>query len=69
VEITDPANDRFGNSISVSEALPIFLLGLVQGHQEIKSEVAFIGDVLGSGKVPVDAGIAVVFPFRRFMTS
>ncbi len=57
--------DRFGNSISVGTALPIFLLGLVQGHQEIKSEVAFIGDVLGSGKVPVNAGIAVVVPAQE----
>lgn len=57
--------DRFGNSISMNTSLPIFLLGLVQGHQEIKSDVAFIGDVFGTGKVPVNAGIAVVVPAQE----
>ncbi|MCA1703536.1 MAG: hypothetical protein LC808_09870, partial [Actinobacteria bacterium] len=38
------------------------LLGLVQGHYGIEQEVAFTGDILGSGKVPVNAGIAAVIP-------
>lgn len=56
--------DRFGNSISVSVALPIFLLGLVQGHYDIKSDVKFIGDV-GAGEVAVNAGIAAVVPAQE----
>jgi hypothetical protein len=53
--------DRFGNSISVGVTLPIFLLGLVQGHYDIKSDVQFIGDV-GEAQVSMNAGIAAVVP-------
>ena len=53
--------DRFGNSISMGVTLPIFLLGLVQGHYDIKSDVKFIGDV-GTGEVAMNAGIAAVVP-------
>lgn len=41
--------------------LPIFLLGLVQGHYDIKSDVKFIGDVV-TGEVAMNAGIAAVVP-------
>lgn len=53
--------DRFGNSFSVGLTLPIFLLGLVQGHYDIKSDVRFFGDV-GTGEVSMNAGIAAVVP-------
>lgn len=43
------------------------LLGLTHGHYEIKKDVAFIGDILGSGKVPVNAGIAVVIPAQKII--
>jgi hypothetical protein len=51
--------DRFLNSITVSESLPIFLLGLVQGHYDVEHEMKFQGDV---GKVALNAGIATVVP-------
>jgi hypothetical protein len=51
--------DRFGNSVVVSPTLPIFLLGLVQGHYNTGSEVKLLGDV---GEVKVNAGIATVVP-------
>jgi hypothetical protein len=54
--------DRFGNSISVSAEVPIFFLGLVQGHYDIESEVKLLGDV---GQVKVNAGIAVVVPAQE----
>jgi hypothetical protein len=56
--------DRFGNSISVGMTLPIFLLGLVQGHYDIKSDVKFIGDV-EEGQVAINAGIAAVVPAQE----
>jgi hypothetical protein len=56
--------DRFGNSISVGMTLPIFLLGLVQGHYDIESDVKFIGDV-GEGRVSMNAGIAAVVPAQE----
>jgi hypothetical protein len=46
---------------------PPALLGLVHGHYEIKQEVALIGDILGSGNVPVNAGIAVVIPAQKII--
>lgn len=46
---------------------PPALLGLVHGHYEIKQDVAFIGDILGSGKVPLNAGIAVVIPAQKII--
>jgi hypothetical protein len=51
--------DRFGNSISMRADVPTFLLGLVQGHYDIKSDVKFIGD---TGTVSMNAGIAAVVP-------
>jgi hypothetical protein len=51
--------DRFLNSLTVSATLPIFLLGLVQGHYDIEREMKFQGDV---GRVPANAGIATVVP-------
>jgi hypothetical protein len=54
--------DRFLNSISVSESLPIFLLGLVQGHYDVHREMRFQGDV---GQVSVNAGIATVVPAQE----
>jgi len=57
--------DRFGDRIQLQTQVPIFLLGIVQGHYEIKSDVAFLGDILGSGKVPVNAGMAVVVPAQE----
>jgi hypothetical protein len=44
---------------------PPALLGLVHGHYEIKQDVAFLGDILGSGKVPVNAGMAAVIPAQK----
>ncbi len=51
--------DRFLNSLTVNEGLPIFLLGLVQGHYDIEREMKFQGDV---GRVAANAGIAIVVP-------
>jgi hypothetical protein len=51
--------DRFGSSISVSATLPIFFLGLVQGHYDVEREMKVLGDV---GRVSVNAGIATVVP-------
>lgn len=51
--------DRFGNSISMRVDVPTYLLGLVQGHYNIKSDVKFIGD---TGEVSMNAGIAAVVP-------
>ena len=46
---------------------PPALLGLVHGHYEIKQDVAFIGDILGSGKVPINAGMALVIPAQKII--
>lgn len=46
---------------------PPALLGVVHGHYEIKQDVAFIGDILGSGKVPINAGMAVVVPAQKII--
>jgi hypothetical protein len=46
---------------------PPALLGVVHGHYEIKQDVAFIGDILGSGKVPINAGMAVVIPAQKII--
>jgi hypothetical protein len=43
------------------------LLGLVHGHYEIEQDVAFIGDILGSGKVPLNAGVAMVVPAQEII--
>jgi len=39
-----------------------FLLGLAHGHFPIEREVRFRGDILGSGAVSINAGMAVVIP-------
>jgi hypothetical protein len=54
--------DRFGNSITVSATLPIFFLGLVQGHYDIESEAKLLGDI---GTVKVNSGIATVVPAQE----
>jgi hypothetical protein len=59
--------DRSGNSMSVPMALPVFLLGLVQSHYEIKSDVELTGDLLGQGRVPINAGIAAVVPSQKII--
>lgn len=43
------------------------LLGLVHGHYEVKSDVKFRGDILGSGTVPVNAGMAAVIPSQHII--
>ena len=43
------------------------LLGLVHGHYDISQPVAFSGDIFGSGKVPVNAGIAIVVPSQKII--
>jgi hypothetical protein len=58
---------RSGNSISVPMELPVFLLGLVQSHYEIKSDVELTGDFLGRGMVPINAGIAAVVPSQKII--
>jgi hypothetical protein len=42
-----------------------FLLGVVHGHYDIHREIEFVGDVLGGGKVPINAGIAIVIPAQK----
>lgn len=51
--------DRFGNSITLNTTLPIFFLGLVQGHYNAEHDAKFLGD---RGTIKVNAGIAVVVP-------
>lgn len=58
--------DRKLGSIQVGGS-NIALLGLVHGHYEISQDVAFIGDILGSGKVPINAGIAAVIPAQKIV--
>jgi hypothetical protein len=43
------------------------LLGLVSAHYEIKSDVKFLGDILGSGSVPLNAGMALVIPAQHII--
>jgi hypothetical protein len=43
------------------------LLGLVHGHHNIQEEVSFTGNVFGKGKVPINAGIAVVVPAQKII--
>ncbi|MFY9578423.1 MAG: hypothetical protein WAQ33_03790 [Gaiellaceae bacterium] len=43
------------------------LLGLVHGHYAIPQEVAFVGDALVSGRVEVNAGMAVVIPVQHIL--
>lgn len=60
--------DRFGHSISLpTSGLPVFVLGLVQSHYEIQSDVELSGDLLGEGKVPINAGIAAVVPSQKII--
>jgi hypothetical protein len=47
------------------EGLTGMLLGLVQGHFDIKTDVEFIGDIAGSGHVNVNAGISAVIPAQK----
>lgn len=59
--------DRHPGMLMLGGTNEFALLGLVQGHHEIKQEVAFIGDILGTGKVPINAGIAVVVPSQKII--
>jgi hypothetical protein len=43
------------------------LLGVVHGHHEIHAPVDFSGDVLGTGKVPISAGVAIVVPAQKII--
>ncbi|MBU2536042.1 MAG: hypothetical protein ABIK32_06535 [Chloroflexota bacterium] len=43
------------------------LLGLTHGHYNITQDVKFAGDILGSGKVPINAGIALVIPADKII--
>lgn len=47
--------------LTIVEAAPV-VLGLVAGHFDIDQEVKFLGDIWGSGKVPLNSGISVVVP-------
>lgn len=58
--------DRHLGSIMVGGS-EILLLGLVHGHYEIPQDVAFIGDILGSGRVPINAGMALVIPAQAII--
>jgi len=40
-------------------------LGLVHGHYKIDEDVDFVGDILGSGSVGINSGIAVVIPAHK----
>ena len=43
------------------------LFGLAQGHFDISQNVKFIGDILGSGTVPVNSGMAAVIPSQKII--
>jgi len=43
------------------------LLGLVQGHFDLKADVAFANDSYGSAHVPLNAGVAVVIPAQKIV--
>jgi hypothetical protein len=49
----------------LQEGLTGMLLGLVHGHYDIKTDVKFIGDIMGSGHVNVNAGIAAIIPAQK----
>jgi hypothetical protein len=52
------------NIVSGAGGPPTVLLGLVSSHYQLQEDVRFQGDVLGSGKVDINAGIATVIPAR-----
>lgn len=58
---------RFGDRMQMLPYLPTYLLGLIQGHYTIKSEVKFLGDVEpeDKGHVSMNAGIAVIVPAQE----
>jgi hypothetical protein len=63
---------REGNSLTVTNSLPINTLGLVHGHHEIKQDLLLRGDILegdllGSARVPLNAGIASVVPAQKIL--
>jgi hypothetical protein len=58
-----PPDREMGGGMVIGDN-PIVLLGLVHGHYEIHQEIALLGDV-GSGKVPVNAGIAALIPAQK----
>lgn len=43
------------------------LLGVTQGHFEFPKEVEFTGNWLGTGKVPLNTGIAAVIPAEKII--
>ena len=60
--------DRVQGEMVLTSENPIVLLGLVHGHYYIDQDVAFTGDIFyGSGKVPVNAGMAVVVPAQKII--
>jgi hypothetical protein len=46
----------------ISPEVPGHIIGIVHGHYNISRDVEFSGDVLGSGRVGLNAGMAVVTP-------
>jgi len=46
---------------------PAHLLGLVHGHYSQEEDVAFVGDILGSGKVSMNLGVAIVIPAKKIL--
>jgi hypothetical protein len=46
---------------------PAKLLGLVNGHYDMDTDVKFMGDMPGSGKVPLNTGIAIVIPAQKIL--
>lgn len=61
--------DRFMGSVRIGGSFGTgpALLGLVQGHYDIPQKVRFVGDMLGTGDVPVNAGIAAIIPAEEIL--
>jgi hypothetical protein len=67
-----PAFLYFGDTdrqpvVIIGDTPKTVLLGLVHGHFEIKSDVKFLGDILGSGSIPLNAGMALVIPAQHII--
>lgn len=54
---------RNPGQIVLSSGIPLFsLLGLVSSHFELPQDVKFGGDILGTGTVSMNSGLAIVIP-------
>jgi hypothetical protein len=62
-----PLGETSGGDVFIPDDVRPRLLGLVHGHFDIKTDVAFSGDVYGSAHVPLNAGVAIVIPAQKIV--